>query len=214
MARYSLICCVVNMNDASRLLRHAEKYGITRGTISIGRGTVNSRLLEFLALNEVRKEVVTMVAESKTASAALKGISEYMEFEKPHHGIAFSHAISEVLYSGSEPGNTSENAVEGKSMYNIIYVVVEKGKAEDVIDAANRVGSRGGTIINARGAGSHEVERFFSMEIEPEREEVFIITKNDLKDAIVESIRERLKIDEPHNGILFVLDVDEVYGLH
>ena len=99
-------------------------------------------------------------------------------------------------------------------MYNVVIVVVEKGKAEEVIEAANKAGSTGGTIINARGAGIHEVQKFFSLEIEPEKEEVFIITKNENKDKIVASIRENLKIDEPGKGILYVLDVNEVYGLH
>ena len=99
-------------------------------------------------------------------------------------------------------------------MYNIIYVVVDKGKAEDVIDAAKKAGARGGTILNARGRGVHEVEHFFDIDIEPEKEEVFIITKADLKPAIVDSIVADLKINEPGNGVLFVLDVGEVYGLH
>ena len=99
-------------------------------------------------------------------------------------------------------------------MYNIIYAIVDKGKAEDVIEAAAKAGSKGGTIVNARGAGDDEVRKVFALEIEPEKEEVFIITKREYKDKIVESIRTHLKIDEPNNGVLFVLELDEVYGLH
>ncbi|MCL2083758.1 MAG: P-II family nitrogen regulator [Oscillospiraceae bacterium] len=214
MAGFSLICCVVTIGDASKTLKFAKKYGVKGGTISIGRGTVNSRLLEFLGLNEVRKEIVTMVIESELAAGAISGISGDMEFAKPHKGIAFSYSVPEFIGSKNVVGESSPITEGGKGMYNVIYVVVSKGKAEDVIDAASKAGSKGGTIMNARGAGIHEVQKLFSVEIEPEKEVVFILTKNDSKDGIVESIRSHLKIDEPGNGVMYVLDVNEVYGLY
>ncbi|MCL2110734.1 MAG: P-II family nitrogen regulator [Clostridiales bacterium] len=210
MAGYSLIRCVLNMGDASKALSYAQNYGIRGASVSIGRGTVNSRLLDFFALNEVRKEILTMVVESDLASEALKRIAEDMNFEKPNHGIAFSYTISE--FRGAK--NTSEIVRKGEGMYKIIYVIVDKGKAEDVLDAAREAGSRGGTIINARGAGIRDIQKVFSFEIEPEKEKVFIITKAEQKDAIVDSIRKHMQIDEPGKGILYVVDIDEVYGLH
>ncbi len=55
------------------------------------------------------------------------------------------------------------------TMYDAIFVVVDKGKAEFVVEAANEAGAKGGTIIHARGAGEYEIEKIFSMEIEPEK---------------------------------------------
>ncbi|MCL2003937.1 MAG: P-II family nitrogen regulator [Oscillospiraceae bacterium] len=214
MAGYSLLCCVVNLGDASKLLKVARQHGVKGGTISIGRGTVNNRMLNFLAINEERKEIVTMVIERELAHEALKGISTHMAFEKPHHGIAFSYSVSEFTGTKNECIHSSESEEEEKSVYSVIYVVVDKGRGEEVIDAANQSGARGGTIINARGAGIHEVQKFFAFEIEPEKEEVFILTKTALKDGIVESIREQINIDKPGNGIMFVIDINEVYGLH
>ena len=214
MTGFCLICCVVNMGDACKVYKIARKYGVKGATISIGRGSVSGRLMNFLAINEERKEIVTMIVESELAEDAIKGISAEMKFEKPHHGIAFSYCVSEFIGSRNKECCLNNTNDGGKNMYNIIFVIVEKGKAEDVIEAANKAGSTGGTIINARGAGIHEVQKFFSMEIEPEKEEVFIITRKEKKDAIVASIRENLKIDEPGTGILYVLELNEVYGLH
>ena len=214
MPNYELICCVVNNGAASKTLRIAKKHGITGGTIFLGRGTMSSRLLDILGINDIRKEIVTMVAEKGLASEAIKGISEEMELHKPNHGVAFSIPVSEVIgHTPETPTNSTAEEVK-ESVYSTIYVIVDKGKAEDVIEAASKAGSKGGTIINARGSGIHEVQKLFSLEIEPEKEEVFIITPKDLKDGIVQSIRDDLKIDEPGNGILFVMDIDEVYGLH
>ena len=214
MSGFSLICCVINIGNASKTMKCARKYGVKGGTITIGRGTVHSRLLDFLKMNEVRKEIVTMIVEDELVAEAIKGISVDMAFEKPHHGIAFSYSVAEFTGSTNKVNQKSKISEVENIMHNVIYVVVDKGKAEDVIEAANKAGARGGTIFNARGAGIHEVQKFFSVEIEPEKEVVFIITKTDEKDSIVASIRKELKIDEPGKGIMFILDVKEVYGLH
>jgi nitrogen regulatory protein PII len=215
MAGFSLICCVVNTGDSSKVMKVAKKYGVKGATVYMGRGTINSRLLAALGLNEIRKEIVTMVIENELASTAINGIGADMHFEKPNHGIAFSYSVSEFIGSKNLIDKAQE-AVNGgkKAMYNVIFVVVDKGRAEEVVEAAEKAGSRGGTIINARGAGIHEVQKFFSFEIEPEKEKVFIVTKREEKDKIVASIKERIKIDEPGNGILYVLDVNEAYGLY
>jgi len=215
MAGYNLICCVVNMGDASRVLKVAKKYGVKGGTISIGRGTISNRFMNFLAINEERKEIISMIVENELTGDVLKGIGADMHFEKPHHGIAFSYSVAEFIGSKNIVTNIKAAGTDGgKSMYKVIFVIVDKGRAEEVVDAASKAGSRGGTIINARGAGIHEVQKLFSIEIEPEKEEVFIITKTENKDKIVDSVVKQLKIDEPGNGVLYVLDVNEVYGLY
>ena len=214
MTDYELICCIVNYGTASKTLKIARKLGVKGGTIFLGRGTVNSRFLGILGITDERKEIIKMIVESELASEAIKGISEEMKFEKPHHGIAFSLPVSLFIGSKNEIRSNSIISEVKKSVYKIIYVVVDKGKAEDVIESANKAGARGGTIVNARGAGIHEVQKLFSIEIEPEKEEIFIITKIEQKDSIVEAIRRDLDIDAPGNGILFVMDIDEVYGLH
>lgn len=100
-----------------------------------------------------------------------------------------------------------------KTMYSVIFVVVDRGKGENVIDAAKAAGARGGTIIHGRGSGIHESSTVFSIPIEPEKEIVMILCGNELVDPIVDSVREHLKIDEPGNGIIFVQDVSRTYGL-
>jgi Nitrogen regulatory protein PII len=217
MSGVDLICCVVNNGDASKIMKVARKYGVQGMSVSIGRGTINNRLLEFLQLNESRKEYVSMIVESTKTAETIQGISKDMGFAKPNHGIAFSHSVSEVVVRGKkrvckQEDNTQAREVK-KTMYNAIHVVVEKGRAEDVVAVATKAGARGGTILNARGAGSEEAQKFFSLEIEPEKEKVFIITKAELKDAIVDAITKHLEVEEAGNGIVYVLDVNEAYGL-
>lgn len=210
-----LICLVVNYNHGSRILKLAKNNGITGGTILLGRGTVKSHLLELLDLNEVRKEIVLMVAEHTIAVKVLDELNKIIKFEKRNNGIAFTIPVKGLF--GNRNCTYSKikdiKQEEGCYMHNAIFVIVERGKAELVVDTAVEAGSTGATIINARGSGIHETAKLFSMAIEPEKEIVMIIASAENTDAIANSIRERMNIDEPGNGIMFILAVSKTYGL-
>jgi len=99
------------------------------------------------------------------------------------------------------------------SGYKVIFTIVDKGNAELVIDAARKAGSKGGTIINARGSGIHETEKFFNMEFSPEKEIVLMLAEETIIEGIVSSIKKEINIDDPGNGIIFIQDVHRTYGL-
>ena len=209
-----LLFIIVNCGLGSKALKIAKQNGISGGTILLGKGTVNNHILELLDIYDVRKEIVLMLAEKTIAYNALEKLNKELAFAKPHHGIAFSTSVRSIFGARCyKCKNFKERGVE-KTMFSVIFAIVDKGKAEDVIEAAAKAGSEGGTIINARGAGIHETSKLFSMEIEPEKEIVLILSKNDQTDAIVSSINTNLKMDEPGNGIVFVQEANKTYGLY
>jgi len=215
LKEFELICVIVSIGLGSKVIKIAKKNGVTGATVLLGKGTIQSRFLELLGLSEAKKEIVLMLAEKTIAYHALEKLDEVFKFDKPHHGIAFTSQIKNFYGSHNyKPENIKENRGVENPMYNAIFVVVDKGNAEDVIEAAEKAGSRGGTIINARGSGIHETSKLFSMEIEPEKEIVLILAENSVTDAIVSSIRENMNIDEPGKGIIFVQSINKTYGLY
>jgi nitrogen regulatory protein PII len=213
LAPFELITVIVNFGLGSKVMQLARECGIKGSTVCLGKGTVSNSVLEFLGLSDIRKEIVLMVSDKVTADKAIQKINDKFGFEKPNHGIGFTTSVCSVVGSKNTKCDKTEDRRGENIMYQAIVVVVDRGKAEYVIDAATKAGSKGGTIINARGSGIHETKRLFLMDIEPEKEIVLILSKTETVDAIVSSIREELKIDEPGNGIIFVQDVNRTYGL-
>ena len=211
MKHYELICVIVNFGLGSKVLGMAKRNGVSGGTIMLGRGTVHNRLLEFLELTDIRKEIVLMVAEKSVARQTLELINDELDFSRPNHGIAFVMSVGAFIGSGHyELGSTLKTEVV--SMYQAIFVIVDKGM-EKVMEHAKAVGARGGTIINARGSGIHETAKLLNMEIEPEKEIVLMLTRKESTSGIVKAVRDNMKIDEPGNGIIFVQTVNETYGI-
>lgn len=209
-----LICVIVNDGIGSKVIKTAKKYGASGGTVMLGKGTVNNRLLDFIGLSDIRKEIIYMVAAKNVAYHVLEKLNEEYEFYKPHQGIAFTISICSVIGKKSiNCENMNLDKGDEETMYHMITTIVDRGKAEEVMNAATRAGSKGGTIINARGSGIHETAKLFAMEIEPEKEIVIILTESHKTEDIVSSIKEELQIDEPGKGIIYIQNVNKTYGL-
>ncbi len=212
---FEQVCIIVDFGKGSKIMQTAKKHGISGGTVILGKGTIKNRLLEMLAINDIRKEIVIMVSNKDTVSQVIEQLAHKFKFTKPNQGIAFTTSVGRVIGARScKSAQLNEGRGAEENMYHAITVIVEKGNAGDVIDAATEAGSKGGTIINARGSGIHETSKLFSMNIEPEKEMVLILSKKESTDAIVSSIQKKLKIDEPGNGVIFIQDVNKTYGLY
>ena len=210
-----LLCVIVNFGVGSKIAKCAKKHGIKGSTIFLGKGTIKNPFLEFLELNEVRKEIVLMAGDKKTVDSALEELTKKFNFAKPNRGIAFSTSLTGILgCKNIVCQDIEKDGGMNNPMYNLIFVVADKGKAEVAVEAANKAGSRGATIINARGSGIHESSKLFAMEIEPEKEIVLIISEENLTEAIVSAVRDGLQIDKPGNGIIFIQNVNKAYGLY
>lgn len=205
---------IVNHGQADRVIKIAYEEGVPGATVFYGYGTINKGILYLLGLNDSRKEIVLMVSDSETGNRAMQAIIHKKQMHKLHQGIAFSLPLIQLIGSNKMKSEIPTSEKEVKTMeYQAIFTIVDKGKAEDVIDAAYRAGGTGGTVINARGSGIHETQKIFNIPIEPEKEVVLVIAKTEIVSKITDEIRKDLHIDEPGRGIIFISDVSQTYGL-
>ena len=214
--QYELICVIINFSKGSKIIKQAKTQGVSGATILLGKGTANDYFSKLFGLTDIRKEIVLMVVKKDSVTPTLNYISKKFHFDKPNHGIAFTISVNNLLGVRNCDYKVEENIQRSQetNMYKAIFIVVDKGKAETVLDSAIAAGSKGATIINGRGSGIHEQKILFNFPIEPEKEIVLIITAGDLTNKVIEAIRNDLYIDEPGKGIMFILDINQAYGLY
>lgn len=207
-----MLVVIVEHNKASKVLHLADEKGVTASVAMLGRGTASRTIFDYLGLNDKKKAVLMLFGKTEEITDLADYLVEKLEMDKPNHGIAYIESAFNV-FGTEDNANGSENIKRGENMYNAIYTIVEKGNADDVIEAAQKGGSRGGTVMHARGSGSEEARKVFNMLIEPEKEIVLIISEEAKTKDIVESIRKETGIEEQGKGIIFVTRVEQTYGL-
>lgn len=207
-----MLVVIVEHNKASKVLHLADEKGVTASVAMLGRGTASRTIFDYLGLNDKKKAVLMLFGKTEEIMDLADYLVEKLEMDKPNHGIAYIESAFNV-FGTEDNANGSENIKRGENMYNAIYTIVEKGNADDVIEAAQKAGSRGGTVMHARGSGSEEARKVFNMLIEPEKEIVLIISEEAKTKDIVESIRKETQIEEEGKGIIFITNVVQTYGL-
>ncbi len=81
------------------------------------------------------------------------------------------------------------------------------------MDAAREVGARGGTVIHGRGTANGEAEKLFQIVVQPDKDVIMIIVKNDIKDAVMTAVNKAAGLDTNGQGIAFSLPIDRTVGL-
>ena len=212
MAAFSLLIILVPHGQARKLIHEGRSLGLIGATILLAQGTVKSKLLDFLGINQIQKEVILTIGEHTKLTAIMEELNRRHKVTRKNFGIAF---IIPISYSNKHMSGTMQPEIpeEIKTMKSAIFTIVDRGRANDVVDAAVAAGARGSTILHARGSGVNQAKLIFDIEIEPEKEIVLTIVDPDQVEPIVTAIRRHSDVEKDGHGILFVLPITESYGI-
>lgn len=103
--------------------------------------------------------------------------------------------------------------MEDQKTFELVITIVNRGFADEAMDAAKEAGASGGTVLYARGTGIHEAEQFFGVTIQPEKEVVLILTESDKKRDIMKAVCHGAGLTTMGRGMSFSLPVDDVLGI-
>lgn len=92
---------------------------------------------------------------------------------------------------------------------SMITCVVQRGKADEIVKAAQEVGAQGATIYYARGGGIRERLGLLGMAIEVEKEVINILVANDQIDRVFEKMYIAGNLDTPGMGIMYVTPLEK-----
>ena len=195
-----LIITIVNHGLGEKLALILREAGATGGTILVGRGRINSIVLEFLALSDIEKDVLLTLVTDK-------------QFDNVFSAIKTATYFS----SNKDCGDSYVIELGGSSMtetkYNLITLIVNRGYADDIMSAARKADARGGTILHARGTGKPDDEKFFGITIVPEKEQILIISEKDETKKITDAIEALPFLKTPGIGIIYVTPVSQYITL-
>jgi len=183
------------------------------------KGTANSKVLNYLSLGETEKVVILSVLTYAHSKEIFNHLRKEFHIDASGNGIAFIVSIDHI---GSMRLNKyiKDTAYEGEEVmpeieyeYNMIVAISNKGYANEVMEEAKNAGAKGGTIIHGRGTGRKEAEKFFGINIHPEKELILIVSGREGTAPILEAISSKSGILTNSNTIAFSLPVDSAIGL-
>ena len=149
-----------------------------------------------------------------------KGLQRVMQIDVPNTGIAFTIPMSsiggkrELLFLTENQGyEKGDETVLKDTTHELLVVIADLGNSDLIMDAARQAGATGGTIIHAKGTGMERAEKFLGVTLASEKEIIFIVTKKEQKNAIMQSVMQKAGMQTRAKAIVFSLPVTSTAGL-
>ncbi|HNZ28077.1 MAG TPA: P-II family nitrogen regulator [Spirochaetota bacterium] len=201
MIKYDkLVCTVVNHGLGEKIAADTIQAGAGGGTILVGKGSSDSALLRFLSIADVEKDILLTLITNDQLQVVTEALVNSHHLGKYPCGYLF------VIDLGGKIMNKVYD-------HELINIIVNRGYADDIVNAARKAGATGGTILHARGTGKPGDEKFFGITIVPEKEQVLILAKKNISENIQKAVLELECLNTPGIGIMFVTPASDFVQL-
>ncbi|WP_422479551.1 P-II family nitrogen regulator [Pleomorphochaeta sp. DL1XJH-081] len=214
-----LLLSIVQNGVAESLVNQTKLAGARGGTILVGKGVADHAILHMLGIGDSHKEIVLTLLTEEQTEPVWKNLSMFRKNKRLSCGIAMLIDVPHLLRHSSPSVQNRENPDDDQrrkimdSPHTLITCIVNKGTADEVMDAARKAGATGGTIMAARGTGKEEDVKFFGVQLVPEKEILLILVGSGLTGKVLDAIRSVPCLAEPGSGIAFCTDVDRFMTL-
>lgn len=97
--------------------------------------------------------------------------------------------------------------------FEALVIIVNEGYSDKVMNIAREHGARGGTISNARGTATKDMEHKYGIVITPQKEMIYIVLETKIKDKVMLEINKECGIDTAASGLIFSIPISNVSGI-
>ena len=93
-------------------------------------------------------------------------------------------------------------------MYKLIITIVPRDNGEFITTAANKAGSRGGTILLGKGTAENSILQLFGLG-DSSKDITYSIVEDDIYKDVIDSIYTASLDKKAHYGVLFSIDLND-----
>ena len=212
------VMTILDRNKRDRLEKICRSLGLTMNLSMLGRGTAPKELLTLRGLQPTEKVIMTTAADRDTLKKLVHQTKEKLYIDIPGNGIMLAVPIKSAggaqalaYLAGENKTNQEKPAMNFE--YELIYVILNEGYSDDVMNAARPAGATGGTVISAKGTGIKQAEKFQGLTLANEKEVILIVARSSAKAAIMRAIIEKAGLQTKAGAVCFSLPVSQIEGL-
>lgn len=214
-----LVITFAERGMGKELARLYERQGVCCGYQCRGLGTASSDLLDLLGIGTTEKDILINLAPKAKAERLLYGLDHELLGAVPGKGIVFdmpltglNNMIAQVLLNSMD-GGTGGVRMESKTDHSLILVAVNQGHTDAVMDTARQAGAGGGTVIRARWAGGEDVNQFYGISVQSEKEIIAIVADGNNRNTIMEIINKKHGLKTEAGAVVLSVAIDHMVRL-
>ncbi len=98
------------------------------------------------------------------------------------------------------------------SKYDLITCIAQRGRKDDIVNAATAAGANGVTYFDAIGTGVRQKLGLKGLLIVPDKQVFLIVTEKADTHSVFEAVAKAAKLDEPGRGFAYISNVEQAVG--
>lgn len=210
--RIVMMLSILGRGRGKQFIEMLNNKGIRYHVQSVGYGTASSEMMGILGLGSNDKDVVISFATDETVSTFVKEYSDGIESAARFGGIMMVMKLSAInrmsaeLLSKADKTNTekgNDEKMKNEHKYYVIFITVNQGFSDEVMETARRAGSTGGTVIRGRLAGAERFEAVGDAETLQDQKEIITILAPETNYAdIMDAVNKEYGLMSKANGIV------------
>lgn len=220
MSDLYLMATISDRNFGRRFLAFYKEHGVTVTLITLGRGTAADEILDSFGLEASEKAVLFAFVTGEEWKRIKNDLEKQIKIDIPGTGIAFVIPVSSIggkrqlqFLTEGRGFEKGEESTLKETKYELLVVIANQGYTEMIMDAARAAKATGGTVIHAKGTGMKKAEQFLGVSLAAEKEMIFMVTKKEDKNGIMQAIMEHAGMESKAKSIVFSLPVTETAGM-
>ncbi len=220
MGSLYLMTTIMDRKKANKYLNLFQENNLHVIFWCLGYGTVSNEILDYLGLESPEKAVAFSVLDEETWFHTKKQLEKKLQIDAPGGGISFIIPLSSVgnkktlqFLLEKEDYKKEEESTLQNTTHELIIIISEQGYTELIMEAAREAGAHGGTVLHAKGTGMEIAEKFMHMSLAAEKEVLYIVSKTEQKNAIMQAVMKKAGPDSKAKAITFSLPVTDTAGL-
>ena len=148
MSEVYMMVTITDRKQSPRFLDFYQKNQVETGTVTLGKGTANNEILDYLGLEDAEKAVLIHVVTDSVWKKLKKGLERELQIDIPGTGIAFLVPLCSIggkrellfLTENQNFEKGEETELKGTN-HELIVVIANQGYNEMVMDAAREAGA-------------------------------------------------------------------------
>ena len=220
MSELSMMVTITTRKLTKKFVNFYNEMDLPVSFITLGNGTASSEILDYFGLDGSEKSVLFHVITDKKWKETKRQLRLKMNIDVPGVGISFLIPLSSIggmkalnyLTAQQEYVKGEESSLKD-TKYELLVTIANQGYSERIMDAARKVHAAGGTVIHAKGTGTHLAQKFMGVTLVPEKEMIFIVVRKSQKNDIMQAIMDEAGTGTKAGAIVFSLPVTDTAGM-
>ncbi len=220
-----LLLMITKPEDSSTISHAFDELHIPIFCQFRGQGTASTELLDICGLSGTARLITLAMLPQAGMQKFWPAIEAQVHLSQRGGGIAATIPINGIQNQifqliNDQMRHEIQESMEGDEMtmneqagYSMVYVSVNAGFSDDVIDAAQKAGAKGGTVIRGRRRTTENVAQFLNLPIQEEQDFVWIIVPKEIKNDVMSRIAASCGLNTKAHGMIASMPVDEAVGL-